>query len=98
MKRGKRERKPRQGLRVRASACATCIYRADSPHDIEALEAEVHNEHGFLTGYRICHHHHGDEDDDVCCRGFWNRHKDDCDVTQIAQRLRVVEFVGESSA
>ena len=66
---------------VRASACATCIYRSDNPHDIETLEAEVRDPHGFVTGYRICHYH-----DDVCCRGFWNRHKGACDATQMAQR------------
>ena len=88
-----RARSSPEGLLVRARACPSCIYRKNSPHDIEALEAEVRDRHGFFTRYRMCHHHDADEENRVCCRGFWNRHKDTCDVTQIAQRLKLVKFV-----
>jgi hypothetical protein len=29
----------------------------------------------------------------VCCRGFWDRHKDEFPGGQLAQRLDCVEFV-----
>lgn len=43
---------------------------------------------GHFTGHRICHH-----SKDVCCRGFWNKHKDHFDAGQLAQRLGLIEFV-----
>jgi hypothetical protein len=43
---------------------------------------------GFFKGHRICHH-----SNDVCCRGFWNRHKDHFSAGQLAQRLGAVQFV-----
>ena len=52
------------------------------------LEAEIADPHGGFTGHRVCHH-----SDDICCRGFWNAHKDEFAVGQVAQRLGLVEFV-----
>lgn len=75
-------------FRVQKTACSTCIYRKDSPLDLAQLEAEIADPHGGFTGHRICHH-----SNDVCCRGFWNRHKDEFPAGQIAQRLDLVEFV-----
>jgi len=46
---------------------------------------------GF-RGYRICHHSKG-----LCCRGFWDAHKDEFPAGQIAQRLRLVQFVTEDT-
>ena len=46
---------------------------------------------GF-KGHRICHH-----TKDVCCRGFWNAHKDEFPMGQVAQRLGFVEFVSVDS-
>ena len=78
------------GFRVQAKACATCIYRKDSPLDLRKLEADIADRKmvGFFSGYRICHHSR-----DVCCRGFWNRHKDHFTLGQLAQRLGFVRFV-----
>jgi uncharacterized protein (DUF3820 family) len=75
-------------FRVQKTACSTCIYGKDSPLDLDLLEAQIADPYGGFTGRRICHH-----SDDVCCRGFWNRHKDDFPAGQIAQRLDMVEFV-----
>ena len=75
-------------FRVQAEACRTCIYRKDSIHDLQHLENEVRDEFGFFKDFRICHH-----SEDVCCRGFWNRHKDKFQLGQVAQRLGIVEFV-----
>lgn len=77
-------------LKVQDRACATCIYRKDSPLDLEKLEADVADPHmeGFFKGHRICHH-----SKDACCRGFWNKHKDNFTLGQIAQRLGMVEYV-----
>ena len=76
------------GFKVMDRQCLTCIYRKDSPLDIKKLESQVTDKHGGFKGYRICHH-----SEDVCCRGFWNRHKDKFPLGQIAQRLNAVEFI-----
>lgn len=73
---------------VQKAACATCIYRKDSPLDLQQLEAQIADRYGGFNGYRICHH-----SDDACCRGFWNRHKDKFQTGQLAQRLNFVQFV-----
>lgn len=77
-------------IKVQKKACSTCIYRKDSPLDLERLEDDVRDEYmeGYFKGHRVCHH-----SDDVCCRGFWNRHKDKFTLGQIAQRLGAVCFV-----
>jgi hypothetical protein len=73
---------------VKRQRCATCIYRKDSPLDLERLEDQVRDKHMGFTGYRVCHH-----GNDACCRGFWDRHRDEFPAGQIAQRLKLVEFV-----
>lgn len=78
-------------LKVQQNSCATCIYRKDSDLDIQVLEDQVRDEHIGFKGHRICHH-----SKDACCRGFWNRHKDEFPLGQIAQRLGLVEFVGDN--
>ena len=80
-------------LKVRRKACATCIYNADSPLDIHALEAQVADKHldGYFEGARICHH--PKRNSGTICAGFWARHKDNFDAGQIAQRLDLVEYV-----
>ena len=76
---------------VQAKACATCIYRKDSQLDIKRLEAQIADRFGGFNGYRECHH--ARRGSKVCCRGFWNRHKDKFQIGQIAQRLNFVKFV-----
>jgi len=76
------------GFKVQKRACATCIYRKDSSLDIKKLENDVRDRFMGFKGHRICHH-----SKDVCCRGFWNRHKDEFPAGQIAQRLKLVKFV-----
>jgi hypothetical protein len=77
-------------FQVQDKACATCIYRKDSPLDLAQLEAVIADPYvaGMFTGHRICHH-----SETACCRGFWNKHKDHFTAGQIAQRLQLVEFV-----
>ena len=41
--------------------------------------------------HRICHSQK--RTGKVCCRGFWNRHKDEFAAGQIAQRLDLVAYV-----
>lgn len=81
----------RVGFRVQAKQCATCIYRRDSALDIKQLEAQIADGHGGFTKHRQCHH--SDARYPVCCRGFWNRHRDEFPGGQIAQRLGMVLFV-----
>ena len=75
-------------FKVQKKSCSTCIYRKDSPLDLKVLEAQVADRYGGFKGHRTCHH-----SKDVCCRGFWNKHKDKFPLGQIAQRLKMVEFV-----
>ena len=76
------------GFKVQSKQCATCIYHKKSPLDIKYLESQVADNYDGFKGHRTCHH-----SKDVCCRGFWNRHKDKFPAGQIAQRLNLVEFV-----
>jgi len=80
-------------LEVQRVPCATCIYRADSPLEIAALEADVTDPKrpGQFTGYRACHHASASRN--VCCRGFWNRHKDTFLLGVLASWLGRVVFV-----
>ena len=75
---------------VMENACATCIYRKDSPLDLERLENQIRDEFVGFKGFRVCHHHSS-----ACCRGLWNAHKDDFNLGRIAQRLNAVNFVKE---
>ena len=75
-------------FKVQAKQCATCIYKATSRLDITELENQVRDPYIGFKGHRVCHH-----SKDVCCRGFWDRHKDEFAAGQIAQRLGLVEFV-----
>jgi hypothetical protein len=77
-------------FRVQRRLCATCIYRPDSPLDLKRLEDQVRDKYMGFKGWRACHHAKGKT---VCCRGFWNAHKDEFAAGQIAQRLNLVEFV-----
>jgi len=76
------------GFRVQRKMCATCIYRPDSPLNIQQLERQVADPHGGFHTFRVCHH-----SKDVCCRGFWEAHKDHFPIGQVAQRLGIVVFV-----
>lgn len=78
------------GFKVQRQRCETCIYRKDSALNLAALEAQVRDPHMGFKGYRACHHARAG---DVCCRGFWDHHRDEFALGQIAQRLNVVEFV-----
>lgn len=80
-------------FKVQDKPCSTCIYRRDSPLNIKELEAEVADKYSGFVTYRICHH-----SADVCCRGFWNRHKNDFALGQIAQRIGAVKFVREDQS
>ena len=75
-------------FRVKRRRCSTCIYRKDSSLDLSKLENQVRDRYVGFKGYRICHH-----GNDACCRGFWDHHRDEFALGQLAQRLNVVEFV-----
>ena len=78
---------------VRKTMCKTCIYRPSSMLNLEELEEEVKDGHGFFVKYRVCHS--SGEDINACCRGFWNNHKDTATPTQIARRLNLVKYSDE---
>ena len=75
------------GLLVRRTQCGTCIYRPDSPLDIEHLENEVRDPFIGFRGFRACHSEPGAT---TCCRIFWDRHKNEFADGQIAIRLNAV--------
>lgn len=77
-------------FKVQRRRCRTCIYRKDSVFDIEELEDEARDPHVGFASYRACHHV---KSDTVCCRGFWDAHRDEFAGGQIAQRLNLVQFV-----
>ena len=81
-------------MRVASDQCSTCIYRKDSPLDLQQLEAEIADQKmaGFFVGYRICHSQNSQNGPGVCCRGFWNRHRDRFAAGQVAQRLGLVKY------
>ena len=81
-------------MKVAGKQCASCIYRPNSPLNLKKLEAQVADPYieGFFKGHRICHHFQNDSRQ-VCCRGFWDRHKDSFALGQIAQRLGFVEMI-----
>ena len=76
-------------FKVRKTQCSTCIYRPESPlaDKLPKLEAAVCDEHGHYNGWRICH-----SSQSSCCRGFYDRHGDNCTHVQIAQRLGLIFF------
>jgi hypothetical protein len=76
-------------LQVQSRMCETCIYKKNSPLNLKTLEKQVTDRYGFFKTFRACHH----AGRKVCCRGFWNRHKDKFQLGQIAQRLNMVKFV-----
>lgn len=79
------------GFLVQAKTCPTCIYHKNSSLNLSVLEDAIRDKYIGFTGYRICHH-----TSNACCRGFWDRHKDEFPAGQIAQRLGLVQFVGRT--
>jgi hypothetical protein len=83
------------GFAVMAQQCSTCIYRKSwvgTP--IEVLEDQVRETHRGATGFkghRICHSQK--RGGKACCRGFWNKHRNEFVAGQIAQRLDLVVYV-----
>jgi hypothetical protein len=71
--------------------CSTCIYRPTCFFDLTKLENDVRDEHIGFKGHRVCHH--APDRSGICCRGFWDKHKDEFPAGQLAQRLNVVVFV-----
>ena len=78
------------GFVVRKTMCKTCIYRPESSLDLKHLENQVRDPYVGFKGYRSCHHHA--DEDAICCRGFWEKHKDEFQLGQVAQRLGLVQF------
>ena len=71
---------------MRPSTVRSVAVRRSAPN-VGSLADAVRDPLGFRT-HRIRHHPR-----DVCCRGFWDKHKNDFTLGQIAQRLGRVEFV-----
>jgi hypothetical protein len=74
--------------------CATCIYRKGLGWNLVKLENDVRDKYVGFKGFRICHSQ--ERGGKACCRGFWDHHKWAFAAGQIAQRLKLVEFVEPS--
>ena len=74
--------------------CSTCIYKPGLGWRVEELEQQIDDGHGGFNGYRECHH--SPEGTPLCCRGFWDRHKNKFALGQIAQRMGAVQYVEPS--
>ncbi len=79
------------GFKVQRRMCETCIYRPGVRVDLAKLEDEVRDRFIGFKSHRVCHS--APDSSGVCCRGFWNRHKDEFQAGQIAQRLGRVVLV-----
>lgn len=77
-------------FKIQKKQCSTCIYRPDSPLNLQDLENQIADGYGGFNGYRQCHH---TKKEPACCAGFWGRHKDKFAAGQVAQRLKMIEFV-----
>lgn len=77
-------------LTVQSKQCSTCIFKPESLFNIKQLLNDVRDPsmEGHFKTFRQCHH-----SEEACCRGFWDRFKDNFAVGQIAQRLGLVVFV-----
>jgi hypothetical protein len=78
-------------LKVQRRQCETCIFsKCWSADRLAALLDEIRDPKmpGHFAGYRVCHHSRI-----AVCAGFWARHRNDFDLGQVAQRLRLVRFV-----
>jgi hypothetical protein len=83
------------GFQVMSRLCETCIYRKSwQGTPVEELEDQVRDRWIGFSGYRVCHSQKRGRK--ACCRGFWNKHKCEFAAGQIAQRLKLVEFVEPS--
>ena len=78
-------------FKVMSRRCATCIYRKDLQWDLKKFEDQVRDEHMGYKSYRACHQQKRNKS--ACCRGFWDHHKDEFQLGQLAQRLNMVEYV-----
>jgi hypothetical protein len=76
-------------LKVQQHQCATCIYRPESPLDLQRLEAEIADPHmaGFFAGHRICH-----QSENAVCAEFWARYKDAFTVGQVVSGVKVRRY------
>ena len=83
---------PKTELRVRDRQCASCVYRTFPAEELARLEDKVRDPHVGFSGWRACHKTWG-TDDGVVCRGFYDRHGDECTPIQIEVRLGLVREV-----
>lgn len=82
------------GFQVMRRRCLTCIYRKGFGWDLVKLENDVRDKYMGFKGYRVCHSQK--RGGKACCHGFWAKHKWKFAAGQVAQRLKLVEFVEPS--
>ena len=80
-------------IKITFAPCGHEVYGVPTPgntakNTVIALQRLIGSAPGFFESYRVCHHSDG-----VCCRGFWEAHKDAFTLGQLAQRWDLVEFI-----
>lgn len=81
------------GFKVQRKMCKTCIFRPHCAEMLPGLLKQIADPRmpGYFKGHRTCHH--APNRSGICCRGFWEAHKDHFTAGQLAQRLDCVIFV-----
>ena len=81
-------------FKVRKHRCKTCIFGSRVNWNLEELLDMIRDPENpeSFTSYRVCH----DDQDNVperCCRGFWDKHRNDFLLGRVAQIAGVVKEV-----
>ena len=74
-------------FRVKTQQCNQCLF-SDNKIVNDARKEEVLRTTLKKDSFFVCH-----KTDDVCCKGYWDSHKNDFTVGQIAQRLNLIKEV-----
>jgi hypothetical protein len=77
-------------LKVQKKRCNECLFGDNFVVSCEERRDEVIRDALAKDSYFVCHKSsisNKKKDEDVCCRGYWDAHKDDFNLGRIAQRL-----------
>lgn len=80
-------------MEVRKTKCDQCLF-TDNRIVSQKRAGDVVKDCLKRDTYFICHKTQTeDAPQDMCCRGFWDQHKNNFNLGRIAQRLQAVRFV-----
>lgn len=81
------------GVRVQAAKCDTCIFRPGNlmhlePGRVDSMVAECIKEQGTIPCHKTL-----DDHEQVICRGFYDTHRQDIGLLQVAERMSFIKEV-----